>query len=331
MRQRLPRLTVPAVAVFAMLSLAGVRAAAQTFEALGTRAKGLGGAFVAVADDATAVYWNPAGLARGPFLSVVVDYGELTRGADEDGRVSGEPAFRDGSTVIALATLPVGLSYYRLESYAVDSAGVDGGNPISALVTDYVGVTLVQSVGSILDVGATLKYVHGSAGHGVAVPGEDPIDQAELLIREGSNTFDVDIGALAVFDRTRLGVVARNLFSPGFDAPDGTPLEVPVQVRVGVAYVPSDRLTLALDGDLTRTPTATGDRRDIAAGAESWWAARRVGIRGGLRVNTAGVARPVGSVGGSVGVFRGFWVDAGFTAGASESDRAWSVAGRVGF
>jgi len=49
-------LTVPAVAVFAMLFLAGGRAAAQAFEVLGTRAQGLGGAFVAVADDATAVY-----------------------------------------------------------------------------------------------------------------------------------------------------------------------------------------------------------------------------------------------------------------------------------
>ncbi len=34
-------------------------ASAQGFEAVGTRALGMGGAFVAVADDASAVYWNP--------------------------------------------------------------------------------------------------------------------------------------------------------------------------------------------------------------------------------------------------------------------------------
>ena len=32
---------------------------------VGTRASGMAGAFVAVADDATAVYWNPAGVATG--------------------------------------------------------------------------------------------------------------------------------------------------------------------------------------------------------------------------------------------------------------------------
>src|SRR5438552_15283744 len=37
---------------------------AQTFDQLGERAQGMGGAFVAVADDASAIYWNPAGLAN---------------------------------------------------------------------------------------------------------------------------------------------------------------------------------------------------------------------------------------------------------------------------
>src|SRR5690606_23301601 len=37
------------------------------FESAGERALGMAGAFVAVADDATAVHWNPAGLAAGPF------------------------------------------------------------------------------------------------------------------------------------------------------------------------------------------------------------------------------------------------------------------------
>ena len=32
-------------------------------------------AFVAVADDATAIYWNPAGMATGAILSFVLDYG----------------------------------------------------------------------------------------------------------------------------------------------------------------------------------------------------------------------------------------------------------------
>ena len=51
----------------------GHPAAAQQFEIVGTRAAGMGGAFVAVADDSSATYWNPAGLALGHMFSLVVD------------------------------------------------------------------------------------------------------------------------------------------------------------------------------------------------------------------------------------------------------------------
>ena len=36
---------------------------------------GMAGAFVAVADDATAVYWIPAGVGTGSIVSVVLDAG----------------------------------------------------------------------------------------------------------------------------------------------------------------------------------------------------------------------------------------------------------------
>jgi hypothetical protein len=68
---------------------------AQTFGDIGTRAEGMGTAFVAVADDASAVYWNPAGIANGSIFDLQVSVAK-------------------GSTVFVGATLPVfGLSYYR--------------------------------------------------------------------------------------------------------------------------------------------------------------------------------------------------------------------------
>ncbi len=52
----------------------------------GARALGMGGAFIAIADDATAASWNPAGLAWlvRPEMSVVYDYstGEYDTWAD---------------------------------------------------------------------------------------------------------------------------------------------------------------------------------------------------------------------------------------------------------
>jgi hypothetical protein len=303
-------------------------AGAQWFEAVGARAQGLGGAFVAVADDATAVYWNPAGLALGPFFSLVVE-----TGLAESGPAWGEGAagtLRQSGTLIALASLPVGVAYYRLPAYSAEA--VQPGQavaPVAALVTDHVGATLVHSLTSSIAVGGTLKYVRGSAGHGVAETATDPFDAAESLPRRSSSAFDVDVGILAAFGRVRVGLVGRNLVAPEFEAPDGAELGLERQVRAGVALVPSDRLLLALDADFTRTPTAAGERRNVAAGVETWFAKRRVGVRSGFRVSTVGDARPVGAFGGSFGLFRAFWVDGQYTAGVDEGDRGWTVGGSV--
>jgi len=43
---------------------------------IGARAMGMGNSFVAVADDATAVYWNPAGLTQVAENQVFVSYAE---------------------------------------------------------------------------------------------------------------------------------------------------------------------------------------------------------------------------------------------------------------
>src|SRR3972149_5404206 len=43
---------------------------------LGARAIGMGGAFVAVADDATAPYWNPAGMVYLPYREVLPQHSE---------------------------------------------------------------------------------------------------------------------------------------------------------------------------------------------------------------------------------------------------------------
>ncbi len=52
-------------------------ACAQVVESVGSRALGMGGAFVAVASDSSAVWWNPAGLAAGPFFDMALSQGRI--------------------------------------------------------------------------------------------------------------------------------------------------------------------------------------------------------------------------------------------------------------
>src|SRR5687768_9348426 len=83
-------------------------AAAQRTEVVGTRALGMGGAFVGVASDSSATWWNPAGLAAGPFLDL-----SLARAVTESRESL--PAHRDTATWFAVGTPPFGFSYYRLK------------------------------------------------------------------------------------------------------------------------------------------------------------------------------------------------------------------------
>src|SRR5262245_12647019 len=99
------------------LLFARAAAAQSATDPAGVRAAGMSGAFVAVADDASAVYWNPGALASGAFFSLVLD--RNTRTAIPD---TGSPAAEQSALLIAIGSPPVGLTYYRTRQ--VSAAGV---------------------------------------------------------------------------------------------------------------------------------------------------------------------------------------------------------------
>lgn len=277
-------------------------AGAQSHDGVGLRALGMGGAFVAVADDASATYWNPAGLATGRFFSFVFDTGRTESDSE-----------RQTGSLIALGTPPLGLSYYRLSSVVAmpSSADTDARVSLARLRTSHVGVTLVQTLIDGLHLGATLKYVHGVAGTGSAPPDiDDPLSQASALVGTGGRAFDVDLGLMADLGRVRAGLTARNLLEPGFDTPRGDTLSLSRQVRAGVAVFPSSTLSLAADADLTRSFDRLGERRSLAFGAEQRLLRERLGVRGGVRLSTAGAARPTVTAGASGALRTGVYADA---------------------
>src|SRR5581483_7487047 len=90
-------------------------------------------------------------------------------------------------------------------------------------------------------------------------------------------------------------------------------------------------VTADVDVDVSRTPTATGDERHVAAGVEAWNSSRRFAVRGGASANTVGDVRPAASGGVSVGVRPGMFVDAAGTAGSDNARRGWALGLRVTF
>ena len=326
------RTVLPAGLLF--LLAASVPVHAQVFEALGVRALGMGGAFVAVADDATANYWNPAGLTN-VVSSAVLEVQQLEM------RVGLDPTLREGTrdhtTFASLAGPSVGLSYYRLRSWQVDRVtgdGVDGGTTaaLTSLVTHHAGITVVQPVGPGLAVATVLKAVRGTVAVGSGDGGaavEALFDQTSQLSGRATTRFDLDAGVMLSVGAVRVALVGRNLREPEFAVSDDAGVSLRRQVRAGLSVRPTGSLVVAVDVDLSIMTTAAGPRRNIAVGAEQQLG--RLVVRAGGRVNVEdNDPEPVLAFGLSLEVLSGFWLDGQMTGGGDDGDRGWGVSTRIG-
>lgn len=320
-------------------------APAQIYEAVGIRAQGMAGAFVAVADDATATWWNPAGLAGGAYFSSIVEYGtsqDPRRPTDAGGLAT--PAWRSSTRAIAVAYPALGLSYYRLRvseirplaptAAAIPDRQDQGRAPalMTSLVLQQLGATFGQSIGEHLVVGTTLKLVRGGFAAASTTGVDASLDRVSELDGGATTHADIDVGAMVAFGRARVGAAVKNLRQPGF-AFGAARVDLRRQARVGFAAASAGRtaLTIAVDADLTRTATATGDARHVAAGAEAWPIPKRIGVRGGLSANTVGATRLAPSGGISVAVRSGLYLDAAATLGTERARKGWGLDLRLTF
>jgi len=335
-------LTKLPIAALVLLAVSA-SAQAQTYDSVGTRAQGMAGAFVAVADDATATWWNPAGLATGPVFNAIIE--RSIRRDPSDVPPAG-PARQTVTSGFSIAFPSLGLSYYRLRiseiaptsPTATEAAGRQDQGTATALLNTLVlsqfGVSTGQSIGNHLVVASTLKLLRGGSAEGMgAAGGKSSLDSAEDLDVSSETRGDIDVGAMAVFGVTRLGLSVKHLTEPAFGE-GAASVSLPRQARAGIAFVTQRRgtgqgLTVAFDTDLTRTATALGDVRDLAGGAEL--SLNRFAVRGGFAMNTVGDARPSGSAGASLGIRRGLLVDGAITRGSNTSQRGWTADLRMTF
>jgi len=303
-----------------MLAFQPDPASAQIVEAVGNRALGMGGAFVAVADDSTATWWNPAGQAAGGLFDVTLGWATTDIENDQP------PERHDEAAWFALATPPIGFSYYHLRiketgPFRTIAPGSGGREDRRAAVPDWslsasqFGATLVHTLGSDLHVGTTLKYVRASESSGLT---------------DANNAFDMDLGGLFVKGPIRVGGVVRNLLA----AELGT-VNLPRQSRVGVAFdasqVSSWPVVVALDADVDAYDTSYGERRVVAVGVEGLAFGRRIGLRTGARFNTVGAEEQAYTVGASVAVRSGVYVDGHGVFGGSDDESGWGIGARVTF
>ncbi len=283
---------------------------AQRFDDVGVRAQGMAGAFVAVADDASATWWNPAGLATGlTFVDASVQVA--------DGGLRG----------VAMAFPSLGVSYYRLKisqiqplasTAAASSGRQDNGAAGSGLPSvdaglSQFGATFGQSINPHLVVATTVK----------------------LVSAQGDTQADLDVGAMAVVGAMRLGVTVRDVRAPTFGSGSAA-LTLDRRARAGAAFIapargPFERLVFSVDADLVTATAGGRDEREVAGGVEAWWPGRRIGVRGGAGANTVAGGGSFAALGVTVVPYPRMNLEAAVTRGADSTRDQWSLGLRLTF
>ena len=327
-------------------------AAAQMYKIVGTRAQGMAGAFVAVANDPTATWWNPAGIAAGAVLGVSFEH---TDRQAPSGDVGLGPAWEQGANGFSLTVPSLGLSYYRLRISEIapllgttDPAGgvrqVEGSVSLRTLVLNQYGATFGQSLGQHLVLATTARLLHGgratgaalvTSGGAVGAEAGEVFDEADDLDIDDDFKIDLDLGVMATFGGLRLGGSLRHLREPSFGE-NATAFLLERQARAGAAWLGGQHgiisaWTLAFDGDITETFTVLGPARHLAAGGEVWFLNNRFGVRGGLSKNTVGEELQATSLGVSFAPRARFYIEGALTRGEDDTLEGWATALRLTF
>jgi tetratricopeptide (TPR) repeat protein len=233
----------------------------------GGRAMGMAGAFVATADDATALVWNPGGLARATRFGLVADYARL------DASDTGErfaalvvPSWRWGALGLSMRQLGVGGIDAR------DDRNVQLPGELSASETE-IALGYARSFGRGIGLGGALKLQRSSVG-GFSGSGYG----ADLGV-------SVDAGEL-VGDRwpwavpLSMGLAVRNALEPA-QRLDQESVPDPRLVRWGCAWrrdlSPFLGLTVALGLEQT---TGRSTHFDVGSELE---VGRAMALRGGIQ------------------------------------------------
>ena len=279
---------------------------------VGARALGMGGTYVGIADDSTAVYWNPAGLTNVKHLEVAaIQQGRentaLNLGTNE---VGSQYFFMSGG-----ATLPeagsLGLAIMRFGVGNIDqtTAGTPGGPPnvIGTFSEQDMAVMLgyAHTVGKAFRAGVTVKTLFGGTSGLVADPSNNIYGDATY------SYYGADLGLLVKFGELShsleglvLGVNLQDALNTGVTwNTTGSTEAVDMNPKTGLAYsLPFDFLkdsrssiTLAMDADPKYSTL-------MHYGVEYWYK-DVLAMRAGIRQFTAGTQSNEPSFGASFRFF----------------------------
>jgi len=236
------------------------QAAAYIKMGVGARPLGMGGAFAAIADDATATYWNPAGLVQLKSDEITTMHAVLNLDRNFN-FVNYAKRLQDGS-FWAFSWTHFGVDGIEERAGANDSRGYAAGDLISYFddsENTYAG-TYAWSIKPDVSCGVTFKYMDQSLADATA------------------QSFGMDVGLLyRVNDQFSLATTLKDLASDmKWDTGSSHTDKIPWSARVGMVFKPRESLLLALDVDKTKDLDA-----QLHFGMEGW-IREMFGLRAGV-------------------------------------------------
>ncbi len=265
-----------------LISLALVFAlSASTFanglslNSVGSRALGMGGAFVGLANDATALYWNPAGLA-GQQSSILVFGSDIIPAATYKMDIANIDATTNTKHYISpnaffnynLGKLSIGVGVYVPAGLGAEWDATDFGFPSGNDFLSKIGVInfspgVAYQVTDQFSVGVALNvyYAMFDMSQPVVVPtvGVFQFEETSTGMGYGATIglkYDINkMFSLGATFRTKTKVTmngtAKNPAFKAYNAPESEfdrDVTWPTWIAGGVAIRPNDKLTIALDG-----------------------------------------------------------------------------------
>ena len=225
-------------------AFAGTDAAAFLKKSVGVKAIGMGGAYTSLADDTSAIYWNPAGLAQiQDYYSVYAMGG--TGGSDEyPGLKDVIPTHNFFAFSIPLQKFTdvlgktvIGVGYISSKMDNIQHTDSDGNRIGTISDTDNAyyltaAIPLWQSTTSLY-VGASLKYITKN--------------MSEVGVSDGG--LDIDAGVIYSIDAAKYGLINFGaIFQKGVSmGDDSAPMTTKVGVSDKVTFIDKLQLTGAVD------------------------------------------------------------------------------------
>jgi hypothetical protein len=267
---------------------------------VGPRAIAMGGAFVAVADDANAIYWNPAGLRQLGGTALTLQSASFIDTVNYNYFAAATPLGNDAAIGISAKLLGTGPGDQALDASGNPTSGTIGEN-----YSDF-DIAGALKVNYFLDVGIVAKYI------------------TETLSTTTASTFAVDLGVLYRTPIAHLttGLDLQNI-GPGMKfVTVSDPL--PFNVKIGAAYkMFDDNFTLAMDFNFPNDNDPS-----VSLGGEYWYMNTLVG-RFGYQLQGSFDQNQLGN-----GAKAGLYLGAGIKVAAFKTnigfDYAWSTEGFLG-